>query len=73
MEQIKKWLSGKTGGTIRHLLSGLGTLLIAFGIADAESVAIGLTHVESIIGAVTWLVAWVWSMFEKPKVTEPVV
>lgn len=58
-------MNQQTQGIIRHILSALGALLIAFGWLDVEAVSEGTELVLIGIGFVTETIAFYWSYISK--------
>ncbi len=55
----------KTLGVVRHLLSGLGGLLVGLGYANQEDVDLIFANLETILGAAMAIVATGASIWEK--------
>lgn len=52
---------------VRHGLQFASGLLVAWGLADADSAAEAVKNVETIIGAATSLASFVWYVIEKRR------
>jgi fumarate reductase subunit D len=54
-------------GQVRHLMSGLGGLLVGLGWATQDELGTLLAQFEAVVGAVFLLGAHSWSLWEKAR------
>lgn len=52
-------------GTVRHIVGAVGAFVVALGYASADGVADALTNIDTIIGSVGVVVAFVTSIYAK--------
>jgi hypothetical protein len=55
----------KIAMTIRYIVAGVGAGLVGFGLANAEEIAGLSQHVDAAIGAVTYLSALGYALYNK--------
>lgn len=57
--------TAKIMGLVRHLVGGVGAILVAFGLSDQVSVTELGGHIEAIAGGLTFIGAMVASVYSK--------
>lgn len=52
-------------GQFRHVLTGIGGFFVARGVVDSDSVGAALTHMDTIVASVLYLIGAVGSWMNK--------
>lgn len=55
------------GSTVRALLQSLSGILIALGLPEGDVTAFSEASYPVVVGLVTWVVTWVWSLIQKKR------
>ena len=55
------------GSTVRALLQALSGLLISIGLPEGDVTAFTEASYPLVVGLVTWVITWVWSLMQKKK------
>lgn len=55
------------GSTVRALLQAVSGVLIALGLPEADVTDFANASYPVVVGLVTWVVTWVWSLVQKKR------
>jgi len=73
---MKDWFLEKLGGmfgpkyigsTVRALLQAFAGVLIALGLPEGDVSKFTEASYPVVVGLVTWVITWVWSLIQKKK------